>query len=130
MNNIVTEIGNRFDALNNRMEEAEEWITDIEDKIIENKKADQKRESIMEHKNSLRNSVTLSSIIIKHLYYRNLRRKERGWWSRTLFEELIVENFPSLGKEKDIQILEAQSSHQNQQKQGKTKTHCNQISKI
>ena len=42
---------NWLNAMNTRMEEVEEWINDIEDKIMENNWPEQKRESrIMEHK--------------------------------------------------------------------------------
>ena len=41
--------------MNTRLEEAEEWISDLEDKIMENNEVKQKREtSMMEHKNRLR----------------------------------------------------------------------------
>ena len=46
------EIG--FDAINRKLEGAEEWITDLEDKVMESNKMEQKRErSIMQHKNIL-----------------------------------------------------------------------------
>ena len=41
--------------MNTRMEDAEEWISDIEDKIIENNKAEKKRErKILDHKSRLK----------------------------------------------------------------------------
>lgn len=36
MKNAINEIGNRFDAINTRLEKAEGKISDIGDKIIEN----------------------------------------------------------------------------------------------
>ena len=37
MKNAKPEIGNRLDAMNSMLEETEEWVSDIEDKIMENK---------------------------------------------------------------------------------------------
>jgi len=48
--------------------------------------------------------------------------KEKG--TGNLFEKIIAENFPNLGKETDIHIQEVQRT-QNQQKQIHTKTYNN-----
>ena len=37
MKNAKPEIGNRLDAMNSMLEETEEWVSGIEDKIMENK---------------------------------------------------------------------------------------------
>lgn len=37
MRNAVTEIGNKFDALNRKLKEAAKQTSDIEEKILENK---------------------------------------------------------------------------------------------
>ena len=52
-------------------------------------------------------------------------REEREKGTENLFEEIIAENFPNLGKETDIQVQEAQSPKQEQPKEDHTKTHCN-----
>ena len=55
MKNTVTEFENSFDAMNTRLEKTEECISDNEDKIMETKEAEQKRERIiMEHENRFR----------------------------------------------------------------------------
>ena len=46
------------------MEEAEEWISNTEDKIIGNNEAEQKRERKMIMRGNLGNSVTPSNAII------------------------------------------------------------------
>ena len=40
MKNAITEIGHRHDAMNTSLEEAEEWISDIEEKLMENNEAE------------------------------------------------------------------------------------------
>lgn len=55
MKNAITDNGNRLNAMHNRLEEAEEWISHLEDKIMENHEAEQKREKrCMQHENKLR----------------------------------------------------------------------------
>ena len=52
-------------------------------------------------------SRTTSSEITSH-YKGPRRRKERERARRKLFEEIMAEYFPNLGKETDIQVQEAQ----------------------
>lgn len=55
MKNDIKEIGKRPYAMNARLEEAEEWFSDLEDQIMENNEAEQKRKGrIMEHKSKHR----------------------------------------------------------------------------
>ena len=35
MNNTINEIKNSLEGINSRMTEAEEWISDLEDKVVE-----------------------------------------------------------------------------------------------
>ena len=46
-----------------------------------------------------------------------------------IFEEIIVENFPSMGKEIANQVQETQSLIEDKPKEKHTKTHSNQINK-
>ena len=54
--------------------------------------------------------------------------KEEG--SKKIFEEILVENFPNMGKEIVNQVQEMQSPIQNKSKEKHAKTHINQLSKI
>ena len=45
MKNTIMEIQNILYAMNTNMEEAEEWINEKEEKIMENNEAEQNRES-------------------------------------------------------------------------------------
>ena len=44
MKNGTNEIGNKLDAMNSKLEKAEEWISDLEDNIMENIEAESKIE--------------------------------------------------------------------------------------
>ena len=53
--NAITEMWNWLVVMSTRMEEAEEWISDIEDKIMENNEAEKKKErKILDHECRLR----------------------------------------------------------------------------
>ena len=53
--------------------------------------------------------------------------KKKGY--EKIFEEIIVENFPNMEKERVNQVQEAQSPIQDKLKEKHTKTHTNQTNK-
>ena len=55
MNNTINEIKNSLEGINSKITDAEEWISDLEDKIVEITTAEQNKEKRMKRiKNSLR----------------------------------------------------------------------------
>ena len=55
MKNAISKMRFQMDAIIMRIDEAEKWIGDKEDKIMENNEAETKRETkVMEHKDWLR----------------------------------------------------------------------------
>ena len=91
-----------------RMYEAEQRISNIEEKLIENNKAEKKREiQAKEHDLRIReisDSVKRNNIIIIGV----TEEEEREIGVEGLCEQIIAENFPNLGKDTDIKIQEAQ----------------------
>ena len=51
VNNTINEIKNSLEGINSRITEAEEWIHDLEDKIMEITTAEQNKEKRMKKKN-------------------------------------------------------------------------------
>ena len=45
MNNTINEIKNSLEGINSRKTEAEQWISDLEDKIVEITTTEQKRKT-------------------------------------------------------------------------------------
>jgi len=72
----------------------------------------------------------LSDSICSNICIIRVPEEERQKGAENLFEEIIAENFPHLGKETDTRSRRHRELHQNQQKQILTKTYCNQIGKI
>ena len=93
-----------------RMDKAEQRISDIEDKLIENNEEEQKREiKAKEHDLRIRE-------ISDSLKRNNIRiigvpeEEEREIGVEGLCEQIIAENFPNLGKDTDIKIQESHGS--------------------
>ena len=107
-NNTINEIKNSLEGINSRITEAEEWISDLEDKIVEITTAKQNEEKRMKRiEDSLRDLWDN----IKHSNIRIIgvpEEEEKKKGSEKIFEEIIVENFPNMGKEIVNQVHEVQ----------------------
>ena len=132
MNNPINEIKYSLEAINSRITEAEERISDLEDKMVEISTAEQDKEKRMKRtEDSLRDLWDN----IKHTNIRIIEvpeEEEKKKGTEKIFEEIIVENFPNMGKE----IGNSQSSPgstespiQDNSKEKHTKTHINQTIK-
>ena len=99
MNNIINEIKNSLGGINSRITEAEEWISDLEDKIVEITTTEQNKEKRMKRiEDSLRDIYdNIKCTNIRIIVVPEEEEKKKG--TEKIFEEMIVENFPSMGKE-------------------------------
>ena len=108
MNNTITEMKNTLEGINSRITEAEEWISDLEDKMVEITAMEQNIEKRMKrNEDSLRDlcdNIKHKNILITVVPEEEEKEKGRG----KIFEEIIVENFPNVGKEVVTQVQEAQ----------------------
>ena len=108
MNNTITEMKNTLEGINSRISEAEEQISDLEDRMVEFTAAEQNKEKRMK-----RNEDTLRDLWdnIKHNNMRIIgvpEGEEREKGPEKIFDEIIVENIPNMGKEIATQVQEAQ----------------------
>ena len=108
MNNTVTEMKNTLEGINSRITEAEEQISDLEDKMVEFTAVEQGKEKRMK-----RNEDSLGDL------WDNIKRnnihvigvpegEEREKGPEKISEEIIVGNFPNMGKEIATQVQGAQ----------------------
>ena len=97
-----------MDAAASRMDEAEQRIIYIEDKLMEKNKAEKSREiKLKEHDLRIREiSDSLKRNDIRIIGVPEEEEREIG--VKGLCEQIIGENFPNLGKDTDIKIQEAQ----------------------
>ena len=99
---------NTLEGINRRITEAEERISDLEDRMVEFTAAEQNKEKRMNrNEDSLRDlwdSIKCNNICI--IGVPEGEEREKG--PEKIFEEMIVENFPNMGKETATQVQEAQ----------------------
>ena len=108
MNNTINEIKNTLEGINSRITEAEEQISNLEDRIVEITAAEQNKEKRMERiEDSLRDlwdNIKRTSIRIIGVPEEEEKKKV----TEKIFEEIIIENIPNMGKEIANQVQEAQ----------------------
>ena len=107
MNNIITEMKNTLKGINSRITEAEERISDLEDRMVEFTATEQNKEKRMKrNEDSLRDlwdNIKCNNVRI--IGVPEGEEREKG---QKIFEEVMVENFPNMGKEIATQVQEAQ----------------------
>ena len=95
-NNIITK--NTLKGLKSRISEAEEWINELKDKMVEITSEEQNKVKRMKRtEDSLRNhwdNIKCTDIWI--IGVPEEEEKKKGY--ETIFEEIIVEHFPSMEK--------------------------------
>ena len=108
MNNAITEMKNTLEGINSRITEAEKRISDLEDRMVEFSAAEQNKEKRMKrNEDSLRDlwdNIKCNNIRIIGVPEGEEREKGHS----KIFEEIIVENFPNMGKEIATQVQEVQ----------------------
>ena len=109
MNNTINEIKISLEGINSRIHEAEERISDLEDKIVEITTTEQNKEKRMKRiEESLRDfraNIKPTNIHIIGVQEEEEKKKR----TEKIVEEIIVENFPNMGKEIVTKFQEAQS---------------------
>ena len=98
MGNTITEIKNSLEAANSRIQEAEEWIREVEDRLVEIMDAEQKREKRLK-----RNEESLRELWdnIKHTNIHIIgvpEGEEREKETEKIFQEITAKNFPNMGR--------------------------------
>ena len=109
MNNTINETKNSLEEINSRITEAEERISDQEDKIVEITTAEQNKEKRMKRiEDNLRDIWdNMKCINIRIIGIPEEEEKKKG--TEKIFEEIIVENLPNMGKEAVNQVQEVQT---------------------
>ena len=106
----MNEMQSKLEVLTTRVNEVEERVSDIEDKLMARKESEEKRDrQLKDHEDRLRE-------INDSLRKKNLRLigvpkgAKRHRRPEYVFEQIIAENFPNLGRETGIQIQEIERS--------------------
>ena len=108
MNKTITDMKNTIEGINSRITEVQEWISDLQDRMVEFTATEENKEKRMK-----RNEDSLKD------HWDNIKRtnihtigvpegEEREKGPEKTCEEIIVENFPNMGKKIATQVQEAQ----------------------
>ena len=101
MNNAINEIKSTLEGTNNRITEAEDRISEVEDRMVEINEAERKKEKRIErNEHCLRDfwdNVKCPNISITGVPEEDDKKKGH----EKILEEIIVEKFSKMGKEKD-----------------------------
>ena len=108
MNNAINEIKNTLEGTNSRITEAEDRVIEVEDRMVETNEAEREKEKkIKRNEDNLRDlwdTVKRPNIQIIGVPEEEDQKKDH----EKIFEEIIVENFPKMGKEIITQVQKTQ----------------------
>ena len=107
MNNTITEMKTALEGINSRITMAEERISDLEDRMVEFTAAEQNKEKRMKRNEDSLKDVW-DNIKRNNIRITGVPGEERQQGPEKIYEEIIVENFPNMGKEIATQVQEMQ----------------------
>ena len=105
MNNAINEIKNTLEGTDSRKTEAEDRIREVDDRMVEINEREEK--TIKRNEDNLRDlwdDVKCPNIRIIGIPEEEDKKKDH----EKILEEIIVENFPKMGKEIITQVQETQ----------------------
>ena len=108
MNNTISEVKNTLEGINSRISGAEERISELENRMMEITDMEKNKEKRMKrNEDSLRGLWdNIKRTNIRIIGIPEEEEKKKG--TEKIFEEIIVENFPNMGKEIVNQVQEGQ----------------------
>ena len=95
---------NTLEATNSRITEAEDRISEVEDRMVEINEIESKKEKWIDNLRDLQDNIKCYNIQIIGVPEEEDKKKDH----EKILEEIIVENFPKMGKEIATQIQETQ----------------------
>ena len=94
---------NILEGINNRLHKTQDYISDLEDKVVENTQSQQQKEKrIKKTEESLRDLWDNINCTNTHILGVP-EAEEREQSIENIFEEIMLENFPNLVKQIEIQ---------------------------
>ena len=108
MNNAITKIGSTLEGTNSRITEAKDRISKVEDRLVEINEAERKKEKrIKRNEDNLRDLWdNVKCPNIQNIGVPEEEDKKKS--HEKILEEIIVENFPKMGKDIAAQVQETQ----------------------
>ena len=104
MNNAIYEIKNTLEGNNSRITEAEDRISEVEDRMVEINETERKREK--RNEDNLRD--LWDNVKCPNIRILGVPEEDKKKDHEKMLEEIVVENFPKMGKEIVTQVQETQ----------------------
>jgi len=108
VNNAINEIKNTLEATNSRIREGEDRISELEDRMVEINESERKKEKrIKRNEDNLRDlqdNIKCYNIRIVGVPEEEDKKKDH----EKIRQDIIVENFPKMGKKIITQVQETQ----------------------
>ena len=130
LKNKQTEMNNTntLDRIKHRITEAEEWISDLEDRMIEINAAKwnigKRMKRNEDSQRDLWDNIKCTNVRISTFNAEEVPEgEEREKGPEKIFEEIVAKTFPNMGKVIVNQVQEAQSPRKDKPKEEHTKTH-------
>ena len=105
MNNAVTEIKRTLEGINSRITEAEDRVSEEEDRMVEINETEMGGERIRKSEDKLRN--LWDNVKRPNIWIIGVPEEDKMKGHEKILE-IIVENFPKMGKEIATQVQETQ----------------------
>ena len=103
----ISEIKNTLEGTNSRITEAEDRISEVEDRMVEINDAESKKEKrIKRNEDNLRE--LWDNVKCPNIRIIGVPEEDKKKDHEKILEEIIVENFPKMGKEIATQVQETQ----------------------
>ena len=107
MNNAINEIRNTLEGTNSRITEGEDRISEVEDRMVEIKETERKKgKRIKRNEDNLRD--LWDNVKCPNIRIIGVPEEDKKKDHEKILEEIILENFPKMGKEIIIQVQETQ----------------------
>ena len=107
MNNAINETRNTLEATNSRITEAEDRISEVENRMVEINESERKKEKrIKRNEDNLRDLQ--DSVKRPNIRIIGVPEEDKKTDHEKILEEIIVENFPKMGKEIISKVQEIQ----------------------
>ena len=107
MNNAINEIKNTLEGTNSRITEAEDRISEVEDRMVEiNETEEKKKKMIKINEDNLRD--LWDNVKCPNIRIIGVPEEDKKKGHEKILEEVIVENFPKMGKEIATHVQETQ----------------------
>ena len=106
MNNAINEIKNTLEGTNSRIMEAEDRINEVEGVLEINETERKKEKRIKRNEDKLRD--LWDNVKHPNIWIIGVPEEDKKKDDEKILEEIIVENFPKMGKEIATQVQETQ----------------------